>query len=462
MMPTAPEQRTANPGDVIRATGPGVSKVLHTFTTGEPAYAIGINGFNVSFTVGGRPTASTFVPRPMTVTAGTAAAQFWANGAVLLTLAVGTTTFNLPGNDLIVTVVAAPTPTTPPVPPAPPGTNVIRVGNSPLTLKSNAWYAPPDGQKTFPVTHISIPSNTANVNVYGAQVVGTGSGYGIEARGTTGLKNIHFEGGMCQNWTDGASIHAPKIEGPCVHQNISFKNWHMLDMGGPAFNAGQGFYLANIDGLLIEECFGDKLGNGDVGPGTHFAYIAAGNRNVTAKDNFVSRAEAVGFQARGPLVRFSDPDDGKDPGPIITGNVLYDCAIGIMVNGPRATVRDNVILAGHHSKVGNTGGECAVYASVGQLRITNTVRAHSPVKDTGTMIGFWFNHPRSDAAVDAGVTYQWGWSNACATVEDAGNVDKLGVVVDLSDLVTRGRNGEPVAPLVAEAQKRVRAAAGVP
>lgn len=486
-MPTV-ETRFAVPGDVVRLDG----LVLHTFKTGDVApYEVGINGRNIRFYVGKPDKQTNWITEVLTATDGTPEADLWINdgsGAKILTRLTPSkpNLLNLPGRDLRIDVKAvtpAPTPNPPPAPtpvpvptptpapapapvyPFPPagtGTQIV-VGNSPLTLKSNTWFYPPSGG-TFTCSHIAIPSNTVNVNVYGAVVIGNGTGYGIEARGTTGIKNIHFEGGTCRNWTDGASIHGANLFGPCVNSGISFKNWRMLDMRGPNFNDGQGHYFDNVDGLSLEECFGDNIGGGTTGIYRHWAYIGAGCRNVAVARCFVSKAEAVGIQARGPLVRYTDALNG-DPGPIITGNILYDCAIGIMVNGPLAQVRDNIILTGHHAKSTNppnNGGESGVYGSVGKLALTNNLRLHSPVKDTGTMFPAWANNSRSDSAVDShGVKYQWGWANACGYSENTGNVDRNTITVDLSDLVADGRNGVPVGTLVDKATAICRKAAGV-
>jgi hypothetical protein len=339
--------------------------------------------------------------------------------------------------------------------PAPPvNTKVVRLGNmtSTLTLQSNTWYAPAPGQSRVTVkanTGCVIPSGTTNAAVFGVDFIGNGDvGYGIDGRGKTGLSNIRFENGSCRNFTNGASIHAPTIEGPNVHKGIAFRNWRMMDTAGTGDSEGQGIYAANIDGLTLEEVFFSNIGTPPVHGWTHGAYVAAGCRNVIVRRCMGFDIEAGFIQTRGGEVKYSDPDSGDTP--LIENCVSYDASVGFYLNGRRTRLLNNVILQGHHTTAPSTLGGCAVWASVGELTSDGNLLISSPVKGTG-YTEQWHNAGRSDVA--------WGYRGTCKTT--GVNVTRTDVTVDLSDLEKRGRAGEPIGPLVDEATARCRKAAGL-
>ncbi len=369
------------------------------------------------------------------------------------------------GEDLSLTVTPDPVPPTPtptppplvdlmPMPPA--GVTVERLpASSTKTFipKSNTWYAPApsvrgDRATINADTGLMLLNGTTNAAVFGVDLVGNGNkGYGIDARGKTGLSGIRFENGSCRNFINGASIHAPTIEGPNVHKGITIRNWRMMDTMGPGESEGQGAYIANVDGLEVEECMSSNIGLAPMTGKTHGWYIAAGCRNVHFNRCIGFKIEAGFIQTRGGEVKFSDPDSGDTP--VIENCVSYDAAVGFYVNGRRTKVLNNFILQGHHTDSPNTLGGCAVWASVGNLTSDGNLLISSPVKGAG-YTEQWHNGGRSDVA--------WGYRGPCKTTGT--NVTRTDVVVDLSDLEKRGRSGEPIGPLVDEAQQRCRKAVG--
>lgn len=467
------EQRIAAANDVIRLDG----TLLYTFK--KAAFEIGINGTNKRWMVGKPPKQSSFEPEVIAVTAGTAEADLWGKegdgpARVICRLVAGKSNLlNLPGRDLQVKVVAVatPVPTPPPVhvdpaptpqptdvmPTPPQGMQVVRLTSADvartLVLKSNTWYAPPPGQTRFPInadTGCKIPSGATNVRVFGVDFVGNGDkGYGIDARSTKGITDVEFIGGSCRNFTNGASIHSPTIEGPNVHKGVAFRNWRFMDTAGTGDTEGQGIYAANIDGLTLENVMFSNIGRPPVRIWTHGAYIAAGCRRVVVRACMGFKVEHGLIWARGAELRYGDPDSG-DAGPLIDGLISYDAAVAVFMNGRRGTIRNLTALAGHHSDQPNTLGGCAIWASVGDLTCDGGLLISSPVKAAG-YTEQWHNSPRDDA--------DWGYRGACKTTGT--NVTKLEVVVDLSDLERRGRAGEPIGPLYAEGQARCRKAAGV-
>ncbi len=340
------------------------------------------------------------------------------------------------------------------MPTPPQGTTVVRLPASTtgtLVLKSNTWYAPAAG-----LTHATVtadtgcyaPNGTANVKVFNVNFVGNGDrGYGIDMRPRNGattysIRDIEFVGGSCRNFTNGASIHAPNIEGPNVHRDIAFRNWRFMDTVGAGDTVGQGIYGANIDGLTFEDCFWSNIGIAPVREKTHGAYIAYGCKRVVFRRCIGFKIEHAFLQARGP-----GRTDTADSGLLFDDCLAYDVACGYIPMGPKAMFRNCTTLAGHSASDSNKLVDTFMWASVGELTLDNCLLLRSPVKGTGFSAEPWHNKPRTES---------WGWPGPCRT--NGQGVTRLDVTVDLSDLEKRGRAGEPIGPLVAEAQARCRKA----
>ncbi len=223
----------------------------------------------------------------------------------------------------------------------------------------------------------------------------------------------------------------------------------MLDTAGTGDTEGQGYYLANIDGVLLEECFWHNIGISPVKIYTHGAYIAAGCRRVVVRKCFGSDIEHAFIQARGSAWKDGQADDG-DPGPLMEDCISNDAAVAYMPNGRRATMRRVITLAGHHTETPNTLGSCALWGSVAEMKAEDCILLRSPVKGNGYTEN-WHNGPRRAGE------FPGAYTGVCR-LDTPNNVTRLDVVVDLSDLVTRARAGEPIGPLVGEAQARCRKA----
>ena len=70
-------------------------------------------------------------------------------------------------------------------------------------------------------------------------------------------------------------------------------------MKGVAFNEGQGHYFDNVDGLMLDECFGDNLGIFDELRAELEAFLAS--EEQAAEANFATTAEAINEDDRKDL-----------------------------------------------------------------------------------------------------------------------------------------------------------------
>ncbi len=330
--------------------------------------------------------------------------------------------------------------------------NVVS-GTSTITAKSNTNYV---GGTPRPIIHadtgVTINDGTVNVTFTGIDFVGNGiAGEGVRMVARQ-CKSIHFVDCSFRNFKNCVTSQNLNIGSLSdYNKDLQFVRCRFLDTAGTADKDGQGAFVMTVDGLLFDGCLIDGAGFAKSVRHifTHGVYDQHGNRNDVFRNCIVSRCESAGVQARGSLHKDSDPDDGT-PGPVIVDNLFIDCAIGIMVNGPRAEVRRNIIQVGHFHTSDPKSGQCGVFASVGKLKLTDNVRVNGPtgsIGTSGTQIdpsGF-FNHPR--AHKDG-----WEWNKATSNVENSNNRDRLDLKPDFSDLVLKARSGADVKQLIADAR----------
>jgi hypothetical protein len=363
-----------------------------------------------------------------------------------------------------VDVVAAyaPTPTEPPivVPPVQPsGHDVIVKPGQSLSSVIQAG----GGNKSYGVEAGTygqlrgLPNNIKIVALGAVKLTGSND-YGIDLLwdNKPGPRNVTFEGLTVHAFNGGARIQHMDIENAprSQHaQNIVFRQCRFTGMRGTGSHSGHGIFAANVDGLMLEECFiADAGAAGTIRDiWVHGLYSKEGNRGVIVKRCFVVNAENFGLQARGTTWR--EDDTVTVPGPIFDGNLIIDAVNGIAVDGNNARVTNNAIGVRHFHLGTRRSGWSGVYGSVGTLWQGGNIRfrsAGASNRTDGWKDNAWRNASRSDDV--------WCRRGPCKTISSGTpDVDAVGKTVDLSDLVARARAGEDVGKLVGEGQARARA-----
>jgi hypothetical protein len=412
-------------------------------------------------------------------------------GVVRHTFKAGTSThLALPGKDILFTVPAAVTPTTQPAtqpttaPTAPVADIVVKPGGESLTaavLRSTGGTL--EKPKTILVKAgeytgtVRIGRGIKNVHIIGERLAKADGSFSYPTyRGTSaqdygldmlwegvGPQNVKISGIAWKGYAGGHRIQHLRMQSAPLNEwarNIEIVDCKFLDMSSRELKHGHGGFTMNVDGYHLHTCHISGAGWAKAPSWqiwAHGHYGQAPMKNVRIHNNLYDRCESFAIMARGPLVSDTQADNG-DPGPSVVGNVLLGSCTGIMVNGPRAEVTDNVFQVAHyHTGPGDSDhGRGMIWAYVGELKLERNVRVNTPhPTNVGYTMPFWTNN--SGRRVDG-----WEWTKATrTTVLDNWDRFKLepSFKPDLSDLPRRSRAGEPVGKLTVEAQTRARKAA---
>ena len=297
-------------------------------------------------------------------------------------------------------------------------------------------------------TGVEFENNVGNVRFSGIDFEGNGNkGHGVDLI-ANGVSNVTFEDCLFQNFSGGLTAHRDPLDmlKPPVISNLALRRCRFLDMMDDDPKEGHGVFAAQVDGLTVEECFIHKAGwNKKHRTGaqkfdifTHGIYDQAGNKRCVYRRNVLVCCESVGIQARGPLVKPTDAHDGS-ASPQLVNNVMIDCAIGMIVNGPRATVTGNLVVPGHYHSTQKTG-QGGMMCHVGAGKVANNVRLGGGKAPAGGQVKMkaW------DVSKRQPQDKAWWWWNKALTTDVENNLDKPQAKVDdakLDALIQEGRNG---------------------
>jgi hypothetical protein len=177
-------------------------------------------------------------------------------------------------------------------------------------------------------------------------------------------------------------------------------------------NRLSGIYVANVDGLLIEECYADKNGwedgfDADAGPGphppsmfSHNFYIQGSNDNVILRGTISSRGASFGAQVR--------------PGGIVQQNLFFGNNAAFFTATRASLVEDNVVtIAGNKvaHQIGALGWGIGASDMAGSVHRRNVV-AHS-VDPLASAPEDHANNAIADTdgvTLEDNVVYNWGSS----------------------------------------------------
>ncbi len=163
-----------------------------------------------------------------------------------------------------------------------------------------------------------------------------------EAEPTTGFRMIGvnsdlvFEDLHVEFFKDNIVLQGPNGDEPQsrdvrIRRNI-IRNSHSNQ------SHSQGIYIAQWEGVLIEQNLFDHNGWNDAVPGAektifnHNVYVQTNARNITVRDNIFARASSHGIQVR--------------PGGIVENNLFVENALAFFVTRADSVVRRNVVLNG--------------------------------------------------------------------------------------------------------------------
>lgn len=248
----------------------------------------------------------------------------------------------------------------------------------------------PVGKGPRPVinnTTISGGSNTTDVTLRGFDIVGNGTGNGVRLV-TKAHRRLTLDDLTIKRGDAGIVIQCLDTHEPLANwmKDITIQNCRIYDGMGKGDREGHGIFLANVDGITIRNNHIDRAGwNKFAQDGTqtfkiyaHGIYGYAGLLRVLCEDNVFSRCESLGSQFRGPLLLPTDPNPTNDHGPVVRRNYYIDCAEALLVNGPEATVEDNVGQGGHYHNAGWNHGQVMFHAHIGTGLLRNNLMLLGP------------------------------------------------------------------------------------
>jgi hypothetical protein len=382
-------------------------------------------------------------------------------------------TVRLPGDDVRLVVPRTPTtqpqtkPTTQPTPleQPQPGQRVVYVTSSQGTISAqrNTFYTSAPGTRATVkgVDGIKFSDGDQNVTVYRIDFLGTSSsGHGVDVLAKN-VRNVRFVDCSFSRFGDGIRLQHPRMTAaPRAEyiRDVVFSRCRVMDMTDTGDKGGHGMFACGVDGLTFDESLIDGAGMQRRSGYVHGIYAKEGATRVVVRRSYFRRCAGVGAQLRGPLIRYNDPDDGSDPGPIVEDNVFDDCAIGIMLNGPRGRETGNVIITGHHHSFPDNNGQGGTYDSVGLLESSNNLLVSGPRLGTGPKFAVWRNDDRPAKDRNKDGLLRWERTGPCNTTGEGNRADR-GVVVDLTSFANRARD-KMSAGLTSEIQRAVRRAAG--
>lgn len=387
-------------------------------------------------------------------------------------------TVRLPGDDVRVVVPPVNStqpstqPTTNPVPPDPsvpeqprPGqaVRVVTNGTGTINASSGTFYTSPAGTRATVrgTDGITFGDNVQDVTFYRLDFVATSSsGKGVRMIARN-VRRVRFVECSFSGFGAGATIQHPAMtKAPRSEyiRDVQYIRTRVMDMTDTADKGGHGLFLCGVAGFRFTESLVDGTGWQRKTGWVHGIYAKEGCTDVVVERSYFRRCASVGVQLRGPLIQDSARDDGRDPGPRVVDCLFDDCAIGIMLNGPRGHEEGNVIVTGHHHRYPDRNGQGGTYDSVGRLYSANNLLVSGPWLGAGAKFATWRNDDRPHKDKDAkGNLLKWEWTRPCVTTGGGNRADR-GVVVDLSFYGNRARQRMD-ASVVREAQRAVRKAA---
>lgn len=219
---------------------------------------------------------------------------------------------------------------------------------------------------------------------------------------------------------------------------------------------GQGAYFSNVNRLTVEDCHGDDCG-GLVSPNIfrHFLYVSDLCTGVVVRRCLATRCSSYGLQVRAA-------------GSSVADSVVYDCGMGILLNGASGTCTGNVVVRGHAQGPAWPYGKGAFDLHLGAGVIANNLVLNGPqLMPAGWYTPIAFNVGYRETKVDAktgkSLNQAWEWLRLDPATKavrplaklGAGNIDRSAVVVTLDpDALLK----LPPAEAVRQAMAAVRAA----
>jgi hypothetical protein len=207
------------------------------------------------------------------------------------------------------------------------------------------------------------------------------------------------------------------------HTGVTLRRSMLLDghLAEPVDGAGDwsaildnrlsGVYVANVDGLFIDECYADKSGweegyDPDVGAGphppskySHNFYLQSSNENIVFRGTISSRAASFGAQVR--------------PGGVVQQNVFVGNNAAFFTGGDNPSLIDKnvVTIAGNKvaTQIGARGWGLAPQ-EVGGSVVRDNVVAHS-VDPLGSISQDFANngiHNTGGTTTEGNVVWNWG------------------------------------------------------
>jgi Right handed beta helix region len=185
---------------------------------------------------------------------------------------------------------------------------------------------------------------------------------GIDYR-ADGVEDILIEDNKIEWFSTGTGGHT--ISAGAMNKRFAIRRNIIADSWDDYIFGGHGIFVANVDGLTIEENFFDRCGqpahpNLTILPTIyrHDNYIQHDNKNVRFAHNWVFRGASFGSQVRS--------------GGVIEGNVYYDNGIAALMSGDRGEFIGNVVLGGHAHRaapiIGTGHGGISANASINIVR----------------------------------------------------------------------------------------------